>query len=189
MFKKLLVAGLISLSLSVPCMAAEVSVNPADVFSAITLDMNNDGSPDRAVLVKSKDDAAVDLLIYLGGSEANAFKLALNKPQIAWTGAMWGTLPSLATNNKDSLVINSENSAIGRDRWSQKLTVVYRNNQFIVAGYTTESYDTLDPKAAKSCDINLLTGKGKKDGKAIEVKVKSPALQTWQENTGTSLCK
>jgi hypothetical protein len=151
--------------------------------------MNNDGSMDRAVLVNNADETSVDLLIYLGEDGAHQMKLALNKPEIAWTGAMWGQLPSLEKTNKDSLLIKSENSAIGRDRWSQKLTVAYRNNEFILAGYTYESYDTLDPKAGKSCDVNLLTGKGEKNGKLISVAKKAPLVKDWQNEGGIPECE
>jgi hypothetical protein len=98
-------------------------------------------------------------------------------------------LPSLERTNKDSLLIKSENSAIGRDRWSQKLTVAYRNNEFILAGYTYESYDTLDPKAGKSCDVNLLTGKGEKNGKLISVAKKAPLVKDWQNEGGIPECE
>ena len=166
-----------------------LSVKPSDVVSVVTLDMNSDGSMDRAVLVNNPDETSVDLLIYLGEDAAHKMKLALNKPEIAWTGAMWGQLPSLESNNKDSLLIKSENSAIGRDRWSQKLTVAYRNNEFVLAGYTYDSYDTLDPKAGKSCDVNLLTGKGKKNAKAITVAKKSPLIKDWQNEGGIPECE
>lgn len=165
------------------------SVKPSDVVSVVTLDMNGDGSMDRAVLVNNPDESSVDLLIYLGEDGAHQMKLALNKSEIAWTGAMWGQLPSLESNNKDSLLIKSENSAIGRDRWSQKLTIAYRNNEFVVAGYTYNSYDTLNPDAGKSCDVNLLTGKGKKDNKAITVAKKSPLVKDWQNEGGIPECE
>ncbi len=166
-----------------------LSVKPSDVVSVVTLDMNSDGSMDRAVLVNNPDESSVDLLIYLGEDGAHQMKLALNKSEIAWTGAMWGQLPSLESNNKDSLLIKSENSAIGRDRWSQKLTIAYRNNEFVVAGYTYNSYDTLNPDAGKSCDVNLLTGKGKKDNKAITVAKKSPLVKDWQNEGGIPECE
>ena len=165
------------------------SVKPSDVVSVVTLDMNSDGSMDRAVLVNNPDETSVDLLIYLGEDAAPKMRLALNKPEIAWTGSMWGQLPSLESNHKDSLLIKSENSAIGRDRWSQKLTVAYRNNEFVLAGYTYDSYDTLDPKAGKSCDVNLLTGKGKKNAKAITVAKKSPLVKDWQNEGGIPECE
>lgn len=180
--------GLCLISLSTYADTAP-SVKPSDVVSVVTLDMNNDGSMDRAVLVNNADETSVDLLIYLGEDGAHQMKLALNKPEIAWTGAMWGQLPSLERTNKDSLLIKSENSAIGRDRWSQKLTVAYRNNEFILAGYTYESYDTLDPKAGKSCDVNLLTGKGEKNGKLINVAKKAPLVKDWQNEGGIPECE
>ena len=37
------------------------SVKPSDVVSVVTLDMNGDGSMDRAVLVNNPDETSVDL--------------------------------------------------------------------------------------------------------------------------------
>lgn len=94
---------------------------------------------------------------------------------------MWGTRPSLETNDKGSLLIKSANEAIGRSRWSQTLTIVYRNKEFVVAGLTREERDTLDLKAGGSCDINFLTGKGKRNGKPIETKFPAMKLANWSD--------
>jgi hypothetical protein len=82
-------------------------------------------------------------------------------------------------NEKGSLLIKSANEAIGRSRWSQTLTIVYRNGQFLVAGLTREARDKLDPKAGGSCELNFLNGKGKSGGKAVESSSRPIKLADW----------
>lgn len=146
-----------------PAHAGDRHVSPENVLSAVTAEWNNDGYFDRSVLVLSESDPSeTELFIYLSDPSEKRLKLAVHKKNIAWVGSLWGTLPSLETNKKGSLVITSANDSIGRNRWIHKLTVAYRNNVFVVAGYTYVAYDTLDPKYKLDCDVNLLTGRGKK---------------------------
>jgi hypothetical protein len=153
------------------------------VLSAATLSFELNGDTDRAVLVEN-DDAGTDLYIYLGldppKSDAH-IKPALMKKGAALSGSMWGTRPSLETTGKGSLLVKSANEAVGRNRWSQTLTIVYRNKEFVVAGLTREERDTLDLKAGGSCDINFLTGKGKRNGKPVETKFPATKLVDWSD--------
>ena len=155
----------------------------ARVLSAVTLSFESNGDADRAVLVEN-DDAGADLYIFLNVDPANStgpIKPALVKKNAAWSGGMWGSRPSLEVSDKGSLLIKSANEAIGRSRWSQTLTIVYRNKEFVVAGLTREARDTLEPKSGGSCDLNFLSGKGKHDGKAIEIKSSAIKLSDWSD--------
>jgi hypothetical protein len=152
------------------------------VLSAVTLSLQ-DGATDRAVLVDNRDTGA-DLYIYLSVDAAKAdapLKPALVKKDAAWSGVMWGTRPTLDVSDKGSLFVKSGNEAIGRGRWSQTLTVIYRNNDFIVAGLTRSARDTLDLKAGGSCDLNFLTGKGKRNGKPAKTKFPATKLADWSD--------
>ncbi|MDJ0447593.1 hypothetical protein [Methylocystis sp. JR02] len=174
------------------CLAGAAQAEPdfSTVLDSKTLSFT-DGNTDRAVLVENGDSAA-DLYLYLNLEPARdiakPLKPALVKKSVAWSGGMWGTRPSLETTARGSLLIKSENTGVGRDRWTQTLTVVYRNKDFVVAGLTRESYDTLDPNAAHSCDLNFLSGKGKRDGKAIEVKTPAKKLESWSEDALPKEC-
>ncbi len=142
-----------------------------------------DGETDRAVLVANGDFSS-DLYIYLdlgNAEDGKPPKPALVKKDAAWNGGVWGQRPSLETNTKGSLLIKSENTGGGRSHWTQTVTVVYRNRQFIVAGLTYDAEDTIDLKDAHSCDLNFLSGKGKKDGKAIEIKTQAMKLADWSD--------
>jgi len=152
------------------------------VLSAVTLSFA-DGDADRAVLVDN-GDAGADLYLYRALDSSRAMtpaKPALLKKSAAWSGAMFGTTPSLVASAKGSLLVKSENTAIGRSRWSQTLTIVYRNKEFIVAGLTREASDTLEPGSGHTCDLNFLTGKGKRDGKAIETKTPAMKFADWSD--------
>lgn len=161
--------------------SAQAEPDYSRVISSVTLSFEG-GDLDRAVLVEN-GDAGADLYIYRalepGRDLAKPVKPALIKKNAAWSGGMWGQHPSLETSAKGSLLIKSENTGIGRDRWSQTVTVVYRNKEFIVAGLTRDAYDTLDPNASHNCDLNFLTGKGKKDGKSVDIKGTTRKLADW----------
>jgi hypothetical protein len=177
--------------------ASAQSPKPADalrienVLSASTLSFRNDGSMDRAVLVGGEDGA--DLYLYLAqtapGGGPDALKLALAKKNFVWSGAMWGTLPSLSQNGKGSLIVKSENTGIGRNKWEQALTVAWRNNEFLVVGVTYHSFDGLDPKAGGSCDLNLVTGKGTRSGKPVTFAPKPMKVADWSDDSLPKECR
>ncbi|RTL89795.1 MAG: hypothetical protein EKK29_02560 [Hyphomicrobiales bacterium] len=164
--------------------AAQAEPDYSRVLDAETFSAQNNGDTDRAVLVDNGDSGA-DLYIYLAldpsADPAKPPKPALVKKAAAWSGGIWGSRPSLETNAKGSLLIKSENTGVGRDKWTQSLTVVYRNKDFVVAGLTRDAYDSLEPNSAHSCDLNFLTGKGKKDGKPIDVKFPAKKLTDWSD--------
>jgi hypothetical protein len=161
------------------------------VLSATTLYLSDGGGYDLALLVDNLDDGA-DLYVY-SGLERNALsagaKPSFVKKNAAWTGAMAGTRPSLAVNDKGSLLVNSENDSVGRDRWSQTLTVVRRNGALTVAGLTYSARDTLDPNAGGSCDLNFLAGKGTRNGKKVEIKAQTIPLADWSDEKLPKECK
>lgn len=161
------------------------------VLSAVTLDFSSSGRQDRAVLALNAA-AAADLYLYLLKDDPrgdSALALAETKKNVAFSGGMWGQLPSLETNGKGSLLIKSANDSIGRDRWSQTLTIVYRNKQFLIGGIAYEARDTLDPKAGGSCDLNLLTGKGVRNGKPVDGKSAPIRLADWSDDKLPKECR
>ncbi|WP_022951955.1 hypothetical protein [Leucothrix mucor] len=184
---------LLSLALLAPLSgtAAEQKIDLARVVSAATGDWNKDGMMDRAFLVApaGNDDSDVALHIYLGEQGSPLPKLEIVKPNLVWSGAMWGTTPSLTIGKSGSLEVHSQNEAIGRNRWSQKLTLAYRKGAFVVAGYTYNSYDTLDLSAGLSCDVNLLTGGGIKDKKSFKIAGKMTKLADWSEAQVPAQCQ
>jgi hypothetical protein len=171
-----------------PSQSAPPEIAQDKVLSSATSDWNRDGIEDRAILAASDaDPTETDLFIYLS-DQSQKPKLALSKKNVAWRGAMYGTQPSLSVNPQGSLVIQSANDAIGRDRWSKKITALYENGEFIVAGFTYSYHDTLDLSAGGTCDVNLLTGKGVKNDKEFRTTLKPLNLQAWTEDSEPKEC-
>ena len=164
-------------------------VDPGKVLGFVIGDWNDDGGMDRAILVApDNEDDDVGLYIYLQDDD-NSSQLELYKPNLVWSGAMWGNMPSLSVTSSGSLQVLSQNQAIGRSRWSQKLTVAYRNNHFVVAGYTYDAYDTLDLNAGLNCDVNLLTGKGVKNKISFRIAKQNIKLADWTEESVPEPCR
>lgn len=169
--------------------SAAETIDPARIVSAASGDWNKDGSQDLALIVRPAQGSDEDNGIYLyltGDNGALALKSAI--PNKVWGHELVGQAPSIEALPSGSLLITSQNDAIGRDRWEQKLTVAYRNFDFVVAGYTYSSYDTLDPDNTAQCDLNVLTGKGKSNDKPITAKGELILLKDWSDDRGQKAC-
>ncbi len=170
--------------------AQETEPRIQDVLGSVTFDFNGDGGFDRALLVQA--DGVADLYIYSTVQDPQTkddkLNLFLKKKEIAFSGPLWGQLPSIEVSGKGSLRIKSENSAIGRNRWTQVLTLAYREERFVVLGITYTSYDTLDPNSFTDCDLNLVTGRGVRKGKAITLPLKPIPLVDWSDDKIPSVC-
>lgn len=145
--------------LFLPALAiAENKVEPYRVLSVVTADWNGDGRKDRALLVGNPEAATASLYIYLGTREG--FDAVEFIPAFVWSGSMWGQQPGLTVSESGSLLVHSLNIGMGRNRWEQTLTIAYRDARFVVAGFTFQYHDSLDPEDHGFCDLNLLTGRG-----------------------------
>ncbi len=175
---------------------AEDTIAAGRIVDAAIGDWNKDGKPDLALLVAPTPDDQADnpigIYIYLRDDEHSLLKLAASAPNKIWGSVapdgIYGQEPSIAALPNGSIAITSQNDAIGRDRWHQTLTLAYRNNNFVVAGYTYDSRDTLEPDNSHSCDYNVLTGKVTKDGKTLKADAKTVSIQDWQDDIGQKAC-
>ncbi|MCK5872029.1 MAG: hypothetical protein KAG26_04305 [Methylococcales bacterium] len=156
----------------------------SNTISVATGDWNQDKRLDAAVLMKNK--GVVELYIFLA-TQKGLQPLAYKK-DIVWTGTMDGTEPYLKAKGRGSLLINSENDSVGRNRWQKTLTVSYRDKNFMVGGYTYNSYDTLDLNKTFTCDLNLFTGHGIKNKKAFNVAPQKIKLNNWNEERMVKQC-
>lgn len=165
-------------------------IDPSRIISAATGDWDKDGSPDLALLAEPPESSEDDhgIYIYLKG-ETNRLQLKTFAPNKVWGNlTTYGQEPFIEALPNGSILITSHNDSIGRDRWEQKLTVAYRNFDFVVAGYTYSSYDTLDLDNTSECDFNVLTGKGKSNGKPVATKGEIVLLKDWSDDRGQSAC-
>lgn len=140
-------------------------------------DFTGDGRPDMAMLHEDKLGEGV-------------LRLALSQgithvvQDFVWIGG-FGQEPWLELTEHGSLLVASHNSAIGRNRWEQVITLAYRDDALRVAGYTFRWYDTLNLDDTGVCDLNLLSGKGEINlgqddaPKTIRLTTKSRPVTEW----------
>lgn len=184
---KLFVKALLFLFMAFPALAEDVTIQASTVLS-----VHSGYQEDiyyRAVLAAGEEDA--DLYIFT--REDQQMYLSVLARNIVFMGGMAGTEPSLTQSAKGALQVLSQNASIGRNRWEQTLTIVYRGGQFLVGGYTYSYYDTLELDAngdikSGACDVNLLTGRGVKDGKPFRTSMKAIPVQKWAYDTRPSEC-
>jgi hypothetical protein len=174
----------------VPTIEAPVPL-AENVIATLTFDFNGDGAADRLLLVEG--DNAADLYIYQSVDDparsTPVLKLVFYKKDIAYSGGVFGQLPSLQLNERGgAFKIKSENVSIGRNRWTQVLTIAYRAGQFMVIGVTYTAYDTLDPNSFSDCDLNLANGKAMRKGKAFPLTLKPVPLADWSDEQLPRAC-
>jgi hypothetical protein len=155
--------------------ASGTTISPDQIFSVATGDWNKDDAQDAVVMIETSDQE-FDVLFYLTDKNQRLKLHDYVKSMVWGATTMYGQEPFVSTRENGSLMITSQNSAIGRDRWEENLTIVYRQDQFIVAGFSYTYYDTLDPDSGGVCDLNLLTGKGIVNEEAIRFDAKPPSI-------------
>ena len=170
--------------LAIPLLAPPAMAEPRmqDVISAVTMSFANDGETDRAILVQ--DGFSADLFVFRGVPEvkadAPAAKPSFIKPGLVYADT--GDIPSLRVNDKGSLVIASSHEGSGRTKTEQHLIVAYRNGDYVVAGFDYSMHDSLDPNQGGSCEINFLSGKAVRNGKAATERVAPMKLVDWSDD-------
>ncbi|OCP01246.1 MULTISPECIES: FG-GAP repeat protein [unclassified Ensifer] len=170
--------------------SAAETVELSRIVSAAAGDWNKDGDSDLALIVRPAEGSDEDngVYLYLTG-ENGALELKSAIPNKIWGQFNFaGQAPAIEALPSGSLLITSHNDSIGRDRWEQTLTVAYRNFEFVVAGYTYSSYDTLDLDNTSKCDLNVLTGKGKSNDKPVVAKGELILFKDWNDDRGQKAC-
>jgi hypothetical protein len=180
-----------SASASAPPALAQSSDDAYPVHD-LTLDIDQDGKPDRAVLRgKEPGPFAQDLYIYLDagpGPLDPARQPSFFKKDAAPAAVQF---LEVGGKNKSSLKLQYGCGGCSND-YETILTIIHRRGEFIVAGYTL-AWETRD-QGAGQCDINLLTGKGvisKNGGKERPVKgtFKPVKLAAWNEEMEPGVCQ
>ena len=178
-------------SATMPAIATAADFPAERIIAMASGDWNKDGTMDLAVVATPDDESGEDngIYVYLATPEENRLTLARAAPNSVWGNlTMFGQEPELAALANGSFTLTTKNNSVGRGRWRQSLTVAYRNFDFIVAGYTYSSYDTLDPNGGSECDLNVLTGKGKSSGQPVAGKAQFVLLKDWKDDIGRSIC-
>lgn len=188
-----------------------VAASRREVLFEATLDMDADGTLDRAVLVlvgPGRDltwdlsrghypltiGETVDLAIYLGAGDApvNLAKPPTILQQNITFREYAGWVQSLEVVNKHSLKVGWNYQPGSTNDLDERLTIAWRKGQFLVVGLDIywENHGLNG-----NCQLNLSTGDGSRaNGEfpapkpTFRAKVKPVPLETWSEKTWPAQC-
>lgn len=190
---------------------ASFAASRQDVLFDVTFDMDRAGTWDRAVLVAVgpgrtdfseltkdayllSDGERADLFIYLNYGDGPLDLTTpptlrkenlINRDDLSWV------MP-LAVNLKGSLNVVSSNGFGNTFNTTEALTIVYRNEKFMVAGWAQDFYNSREEQSSH-CSVNYLAGKAVKrvnEGKNIALKgqFKPVAVADWSAQSRPDVC-
>jgi hypothetical protein len=193
-FRQAALPGIVALAMLPMSTLAEPSI---EALFEITLDIDHDGKPDRAVAVEETETGQGDLYIYLA---AGAEKTDLSRqPSFLKRAVTEGSISGLESNAGGTLVVTSCFGCGASKSWVETLTIIHRAGEFLVAAYARDwdwnshmadgSVETI----LGSCEIDFLSGKGVAsdgldEGKPIEAQFTPVKLADWSDDKRPAAC-
>lgn len=188
------IAGLCALGLGASAQANTFALE--QIWAAESGDWNADGSVDAALILgpeQGGDNAG--LALFLSDPETGRLELDTWLPGLLWGNrAMFGQEPQLVLDDFGRLVVVTRNTAIGRGRWEQTLTLSWRQ-AWQVDGFSYDYYDTLDMDQQGRCDLDFTTQTAQiirgqdQDIQSVELAAAPPPeLADWHQAFAFSVC-
>lgn len=136
-------------------------IKPWQVITALQADLTGDYVDERVVLINDfQPRGGLSLYIYKFGETSWQYELAAYALDAAWEPDGWGFKTTLTVNEEGFLEVLSINDSSTRFRGDFKLTIGYQDDEFVLVGYSTDSFDSRDFDASRRCSLNFLTGEG-----------------------------
>lgn len=150
-------------SLTIFCLAVlmptfVIGAANGDAAQIVHHDWNRDGFIDKAELVQNQEEQSVALHVYFG-RRGGGFNAPIIAPNFAGSTPMSYDPAKISLNGAKSIVVESSHIGIGRHKYEAQTIVAFRQGQMRVIGYRISNWDSLDPDAASSCDVNFNTGR------------------------------
>ena len=160
---------------------------PSLPIASISGDWNGDGALDGALLFTSDEDAS--LFIYFGGQDGSKRTSVLARDIVWHSQGIAGQEAGLEKSGENRIVVTSQNSAIGRDRWSERLTLAFTDGEMKVIGYQRTAYDTLNLDWRQECALDFVAGRGVLNDKPLKLSDGPARVQEWSmESTPPTIC-
>ncbi len=197
---------LLAFMLFLPTATLAEPIETRKIITAVTGDFNGDGAVDLAMVVETEPGHPMDVHFFLRDKEHNYLKpveIVHEQIQGEWNGYERAgyensdTEPELTMLPNGSIKFYLPAMEIGSERTDMTLTIAWRNDAFIVAGFAYDHYDYLKENAESACAYNVLTGKGtssekQPDGSTkhrnVSVEGQTIAFKDWNPGTTFSAC-
>lgn len=153
-------------------------LTPVTPISEATGDLNGDGRPDKAVIVPAGESAK--LMIMLQGKDGK-YKLAAESSKAVM--AACGPSGGIPTVTIKQGVLSVGHYCGSRSRYEFTHKYQWRQNKWLLIGFTGETVDTAIPDSTQKIDINFVTGdvedfhfKGKQKHSEHFLEVRAPHI-------------
>lgn len=167
----LALTALVASALLSPACAEPRAYDKVVAAAPFYADGDSGRDPDHVVLDRGDGSCRFDLYVYLRHPAPQPTTPDLFKEGVLTGGGACGNA-SLRIGPKGAIMVDLVND------WhppmsKETVTIVYRNKEFVVAGYTQRTSSITGPENADrpekftTCDINFLTRKGVRNGKPI----------------------
>ena len=160
------------------------------IVDAAMADIDGDGRQDLVTLTLPANRGAHDvgIAVYLRDRDLPILKRAILLPARFWGTDSAGQQPEIAILENRSIRVHTENMAFGRSHWERTYTLAWRGGRLLVAGFTYAFNDTIEHDQSGSCDLNLLTGQGIRNGSKLSLSGRRIDLAEWDDSIGMSAC-
>ena len=143
-----------------------------------------------AHIVKMDDDADASLVITHEKPNDARYYMIIDNPHLGIVPPEFaGVGSTLNRAANGSLTIEQLNIGFSRSRWERTLTISYRNGKYVISGFTYSAWDAHNPELGQGCDYNLITGKGIRNGKKVNIKTRALDLQSFSSPEKLESCK
>lgn len=133
----------------------------------ISYDWNGDGIPETVLIAPiNGPEEYRELLVIKGVLEGMPKEKIISNRSLISRRAKPGPTLRLQRNKTFHLTVDS--SEIGRTSEVITWKFTWRKGKFFLTGYVRDWSDKLDPHDHRTCDIDLQTGRGKKDGRPVK---------------------
>jgi hypothetical protein len=168
---------------------AEDMIDPGRIAAATTGDFDKDGDADLAVILRPPQARGADdngVYIYLADPGEGRMILKVAAPNLVPNSFIYaGESVAITSSQNGSIVVTAKNDTPGQRHYEIKLTVAYRNSDFLVAGYSLKE----NVPHPLDCDLNMLTGKGLINGKPFTGVTGAILLTEWSDDIGRQACR
>lgn len=141
------------------------------------------GYQTRAALVRNQESGDLDLVIIESRGIHNYLVVSNDK-----LGLSELAKAKLSVNEAGSVLISANNENFpSRDMWNRTLTVSFRNGDYLLSGFTLDYRDTRLNKAF-TCDLNLLAGRGIRNGFQVPLKSQATPIRDLEDSEMLYTC-
>ncbi len=167
---------------------AQEAIDPGRIAAVTTGDFDRDGDTDLAMIMRPPLTHGADdngIYIYLADPSEGRMVLKVAAPNMVPNSFIYaGESVAMASLQNGSILVTAKNDTPGQRHYEVKLTIAYRNSDFVVAGYSLKE----NVPYPLDCDMNMLTGKGVVNGKATTNAAGVILLKAWSDEAGRKAC-